>query len=99
MATFRLFFQSVRAKDLSAPLYVTRFALEEAPCYWTVCTFCAVCNHSSLTFIILLEQGSVLVGYVCIKHDDQFWHGEKGCFFFYFSLLLQYVVVKTVKKL
>ena len=77
---------------------VTRFAHDGSPCYWTVRvrTFCAVCKHSSLTFIILLEQRSVLVGCVCIKHSDQFLDGD---FFFYFSfLVLQYVVVNTVKK-
>ena len=75
-------------------MYWTRFALEEAPCYWTVCTFYAVCKISSLTVIILLEQRSVLIG--CLyQHDDQFLHGEKG----FFLLVLQYVVVvKPVKK-
>jgi hypothetical protein len=67
-----------------AGMYMTLFALEEAPCYRTVCTFCTVCKHSCLTFIILLEQRSVLVGYVCIKHDDLFLHGQKRFFFFTF---------------
>jgi hypothetical protein len=64
-------------------MYVTRFALEGAPC-WTVYTFCAVCKHSSPTVIILLEQRSVLVDYVCIKHNDQFLYGEKFFFSFRF---------------